>query len=71
MPVFGSGDLRDIGFVPAYEPSELSARCCRISYFQQEMPHHRHSVTAQNEALNVSEVEWGLFQGPPIAIRLW
>ena len=60
MPVLGGGDLRGLGFVAAYEPSKLPARLLRSSYRQQEMPHHRHPVTAENEALNVvREVERG------------
>jgi hypothetical protein len=57
MPVLGRGDLREVGFVAAHQPPELPARLCRRSYRQQEMPQHRHSVTAENEALNVRKVE--------------
>jgi hypothetical protein len=62
MPVLGSGDLRDVGFVAVHKPSELHARPRRSSYRQQEMPHHRHSVTAENEPLNVCEVKRRIFR---------
>ena len=39
MPLVRSGDLRGVGFVAAHEPAELSARFCRSSYRQQEMPY--------------------------------
>ena len=35
------------------------------------MPHHRHSVTAQNDPLNVGEVKRGLFQSSRIAMMLF
>ena len=71
MPVRGSRDLRDVGFVTADEPSELPARLCRSSDRQQEMPHHRHRVAAENEPLNVREVERRPVPGPGIAIAPW
>ncbi len=68
VPVLGSRELRGVGFVAAHEPSKLPARLCRTSYRQQEMPDHRHSVSAKNEPLNVREVERGLSEGPRIAL---
>ena len=54
VPVFGSRDLRRVGLVAADEPPEQLA--CRRGNAdrQQEMPHHRHPVAAQDEALNVA-----------------
>ena len=57
VPVLGGRDLRGVGFVAAHEPPELPARLCRRFDRQQEVPHHRHQVSAENEALNVGEVE--------------
>ena len=57
MPVLGRRDLRDVGFVAADEPRELPARFCRSSDRQQEVPHHRHRVGAENEPLDVREFE--------------
>src|SRR5262245_47189988 len=60
MPVFGCRDLRRMGFVAADKPSEEFAGRRRRVRLEQNMPHHRHAVTAQNEALNVFHVEGGL-----------
>ena len=57
VPSFGSGDLRHVGFVAIGEPSEQVAGRGGSADRQQEMPHHRHPVTAQNKALNIAEVE--------------
>jgi hypothetical protein len=45
------------GLVAVHEMSELSARLCRNTHRQQEVPHHRHRVSAENETLDVREVE--------------
>src|SRR5712664_1251208 len=58
VPIFRSGDLRRIRFVATDEPSEQLAGVGGNADRQQEMPHHRHLVTAQNKALNVAEFEW-------------
>jgi hypothetical protein len=57
VPVLGGGNLRRVGLVTADEPSEQLARRGGDTDRQQEMPHHRHPVTAQNEALNIFEVQ--------------
>ena len=57
VPILGRRDLRGVGFVAADEPSELPARLCRSSDRQQEVPHHRHRVRAEDEPLDVREVE--------------
>ena len=54
---------------PLTEPSELPARLCGIFHRQQEMPHDRHSVTAENEPLNVREVERGRIAIMPPCIK--
>ena len=71
VPVRRSRDLGGVGFVAAHEPSELPARLCRSLYRQQEVPHHRHSVSAENEPLNVREVERRFSAGSRCAITPW
>lgn len=57
VPVFGCRNLRRIGLISTDEASEQLARLRGVNHRQQEMPHHRHSVTTENEPLNVREVE--------------
>ena len=57
MPVLGGGDLRRVGLVAADEPSEKISRLGGDTDRQQEMPHHRHSITPENEALDIVELQ--------------
>ena len=70
MPVLGRRDLWGVGFVAADEPPELPPRLRRISHGQQEMPHHRHPVGAEDEPLDVPEVERRPVGGPGPAVGL-
>ena len=78
MPVARGGDLRRVRLVAADEPSEQRARSGGDADRQQEMPHHRHPIAAQDEALDVVEVQrtrrrvaglWGL--APACPNRPW
>src|SRR5436190_2754270 len=57
VPVFGSSDLRRVGLIAANEPPEQPAGLGGNANRQQEMPHHRHPVPAEDEPLNVAELE--------------
>src|SRR4029077_19171674 len=57
VPVFGRGDLRRIRLLPADEPPEQLTRLRGDAYPEQEMPYHRHPVTAENEALNITKIQ--------------
>ena len=57
MPVLGRRDLGRVGFVAVDEPTEeLACRRGDID-LQQEMPHDRHAVAAENDALNVFQIQ--------------
>ena len=58
MPVLCGGDLRGVGLVAVDESTQELASLARYADGKQEMPHHRHSVAAKDEALNICEVEW-------------
>src|ERR1700738_4891102 len=70
MPIFRSGDLRHVGFVAIDEPSEHLAGLRGNADRQQEMPHHRHLVTTEDEALNIAEVEWVFRTGSGVKIAV-
>ncbi|WP_154071341.1 hypothetical protein [Bradyrhizobium lablabi] len=57
VPIFRSGDLRHVEFVAIDEPTEQLAGRRGNADRKQEMPHHRHLVTAEDEALNIAEVK--------------
>ena len=57
VPVSSGGDLRGVGLVAADEPSQLSARLRRRADRQQEVPRKGHHVGAEDEPLDVREVE--------------
>jgi len=57
MPVLRGRDLRRVGFVAADEPSQCPARRVGHTHLQQEMPYHRHSVAAENEALDIVDIK--------------
>src|SRR5258708_16531319 len=57
VPIFGSSNLRRVGLISTDETSEQLARLRRGNNGQQEMPHHWHFVTAENESLNIGEIE--------------
>jgi hypothetical protein len=60
MPVFGGSDLRRVGLIAADEPAEQLSGFSGGTDRQQEMPHHRHSVPAQDKSLNICEIQRGL-----------
>ena len=55
--VRGCRYLGSAGFVAVDKPSRQPARLCRSLYRQQEMSQQRHCIRAENEPLNVREVE--------------
>src|SRR6267154_5715143 len=57
VPVFGGGDLRRVGLIAANEPPEQPAGLRGNTDRKQEMSYHRHPVPAQDEPLNVAELE--------------
>ena len=71
MPIVGRRHLGNVRLVAAHQSSELPARRCRIFDPQQEVPHHRHHVRAENEALYVREVEPRCCHGARLAIAPW
>ena len=56
-PVPGCCDLRRVGLVAADEPAEKFARFRRDADLQQEVPHHRHPIAAQDETLDVLKIQ--------------
>ena len=70
MPVLGRRDLWGVGFVAADQASQLPPRLRRISDGQQKMPHHRHPVGAEDEPLDVREVQRGPLGGPGPVVGL-
>ena len=71
MPVLGSRHLGNVRLVAAHQSPELPARLCRSFDPQQEVPHHRHHVRAENEPLYVREVEPRCCHGARLAIAPW
>ncbi len=63
VPIFRSGDFGRVGFIAIDEPAEQLAGLRGNADREQEMPHHRHLVTTEDEALNIAEVEWVLRTG--------
>jgi hypothetical protein len=57
VPILGRSDLRGVSLVSADEAPEEFACFRRQVHSEQEMPHHRHPVTAKDETLNIGEVE--------------
>ena len=58
VPVPGRRDLGGVGFIAVDEPpEELAGRRGDID-LQEEMPHDRHAVAADDEALNVFQIQW-------------
>jgi hypothetical protein len=58
MPLLGRGDLRCVVFVTAGQPPEKNACRCRRVHLQQKMSHHWHAIHAQDEALNLAQIQF-------------
>jgi hypothetical protein len=56
VPVSGSGDLRRVGLVATYEPSEQRTCLGGDTDREQEVPDYRHPVAAEDEALDIVEL---------------
>jgi hypothetical protein len=57
MPVLRGRDLRCVAFITTDEASEKPTCGRGRTHPQQEMAHHRHSVAAENEPLNIIKLQ--------------